>query len=62
MLTATAVHCAPEAASASCRNDAECRALNDDLRYCVQRHCVQCVTSAACGSGSHCVRGQCAEE
>jgi hypothetical protein len=51
--------CAPEAGTASCRNDAECRSLDEDLTYCVQHRCAECVTNAACGPEARCTRGQC---
>lgn len=56
---AAITQCAPEASSASCRNDAQCRAMDEDLRYCVNRHCAECVTNAACGPGGDCVEGHC---
>jgi hypothetical protein len=58
-LFAATTQCTREAASASCRNDAQCRASDDEMRYCVNRRCAECVTHAACGSESRCVRGRC---
>jgi hypothetical protein len=47
------------ARSSPCSNDRECETLGGDFHYCLNARCVECVTSAGCGSGHRCVEGAC---
>lgn len=53
-----AIDCGP-AASPSCANDAECKQIDEALRYCVRNRCAECVTKAACGPHRTCSLGRC---
>ncbi|AUX44171.1 uncharacterized protein SOCE26_056340 [Sorangium cellulosum] len=54
-----AVGCAPEPENLPCSSDSACRRLDDDLTYCVNSRCVECLSSAICGAGNQCVDGRC---
>ncbi|WP_437668743.1 hypothetical protein [Sorangium sp. So ce131] len=54
-----AVGCAPEPENLPCSSDSACRRLDDDLAYCVNSRCVECLSSAICGAGNQCVDGRC---
>jgi hypothetical protein len=53
------VGCAPGAASSSCRNDSECPDAEHGRAYCVNHHCVECITKASCGPHRTCESGSC---
>jgi hypothetical protein len=44
---------------AHCSNDGECEALGGNFKYCLEAHCVECVTNAACGAYHYCHHGAC---
>lgn len=46
--------CSPEPRYVSCGIDADCRTLGGKYRYCLMKHCVECVGSSVCGFGFSC--------
>ncbi|WP_437626841.1 hypothetical protein [Sorangium sp. So ce1151] len=54
-----AAGCAPEPQNVPCSSDAECRRLDEDLKYCISSTCVECLSSAICGAGNECADGRC---
>ena len=51
--------CAPQPKSAACMTDGECTARGEGYMYCVESHCVKCLSDAMC-NGRSCVDGVCA--
>ncbi len=51
--------CTPEPRNVPCSNDGQCRGVSDELRYCLESRCVECVSSSSCGSSNSCVDGMC---
>jgi hypothetical protein len=55
------VACAPEARHVPCASDAECRAEEGELEYCLQHRCVECLGESMCHGLESCVDGRCIE-
>ena len=51
--------CAPSPRSVPCSNDGECWKASESFRYCLQSHCVECVSRSNCGEGNACIEGRC---
>ncbi len=51
--------CSTEPRYVACDIDADCRSLGGKYRYCLMKHCVQCVGSSTCGYGFSCRDGAC---
>ena len=49
----------PNQPRASCATDADCEANGRGDRFCIQGHCVQCLTSESCGGDNICSEGTC---
>ena len=49
----------PSQPKASCSSDTECESNGRGDRFCIQGHCVQCLTSESCGGDNVCSEGQC---
>jgi len=51
--------CAPGPRTVACTNDGECWKASESFRYCLQSHCVECVSRSNCGEGNACIDGRC---
>ncbi|MFO0570726.1 MAG: hypothetical protein U0263_34135 [Polyangiaceae bacterium] len=51
--------CSPDPRYVTCAIDTDCRELGGKYRYCLMKHCVECVGSSACVSGFSCRDGAC---
>ena len=49
----------PNQPKASCSSDADCESNGRGDRFCIQGHCVQCLTSESCGGENVCSEGIC---
>jgi hypothetical protein len=59
LVVASAWGCTPDPRSQACTTDDVCREALGKTAYCVNSHCVECVTNATCGERKHCVSGVC---
>jgi hypothetical protein len=59
LVVANAWGCTPDPRSQACTTDDVCREALGKTAYCVNSHCVECVTNATCGERKHCVSGVC---
>jgi peptidoglycan-associated lipoprotein len=53
-----AAACAPRPKNVPCGNDGDCEKAGEDLRYCLESRCVECVGNSSC-EGGKCIDGQC---
>lgn len=51
--------CAPEPKSAACMTDVDCTSRGAGFTYCVESHCVKCLSDAMCKNGASCLDGVC---
>jgi hypothetical protein len=49
----------PTQPKASCSSDADCESNGRGDRFCIQGHCVQCLTSESCNGDDICFEGVC---
>jgi hypothetical protein len=52
------VKCA-RTAEVRCRNNLDCRKQSDELQYCVESVCVECIGDRECERSEDCVQGHC---
>ena len=49
----------PNEPRAVCSSDGDCESNGRGDRFCIQGHCVQCLTSESCGGDNICSEGTC---
>jgi hypothetical protein len=42
-----------------CGNNLDCRRQSDELRYCVESTCVECMSDRECEATEDCIEGEC---
>jgi Cys-rich repeat protein len=51
--------CTPQPKNPACMTDAECTLRSEGYTYCVESHCVKCLSDAMCKNGTSCIDGIC---